>query len=236
MNALVAWPNAGRRILFAITDGGASCASLSSRPGYTDGNMCDDWEYPDTIVSLVKAAKESPTAPINTIIVGVPGADSHGENANVPPYSARLALSAYAAAGSPETIPASCTGKTFTQTNTDPTVSCHFDMTVGNYSAKTLSDAIASIRGQLLGCIYELPTPENGGVVDQGQVNVRVDKGGSPQDLYKRKDGSNPCTSDGCWDYTPDGKVELLGKACEDVKGSSTARVDIVVGCKTLVK
>jgi hypothetical protein len=236
INALKAWPIAGKRILFYITDGGASCASLSSRPGYTDGNGCNDWEHPDTIVTLVKQAHDDAAKSINTIIVGVPGADSHGEDANVPPYSVRLALSAYAAAGSPATIPATCTGKTYTQSNTDPSVACHFDMTTGTYSATTLGDAITSIRGQLLGCTYELPPSQSGGQVDKESVNVRSGSAAAQQDLYRRKDATNACASDGCWDYTPDGKIELLGKACDDVKSKTDAKVEIVVGCKTIVR
>ncbi len=235
LDALEAWNVSGKRILFYITDGGASCASLSSRPGYQDGNGCPDWEHPSTIVDLVKAAHDDPQKPVNTIVVGVPGADGHGENADVPPYSVRLALSAYAAAGSPETIPASCTGKTFTQTPTDPSVACHFDMTTGNYSATALANAITQVRGSLLGCIYELPVPANG-QLDKNQVNVHTETGGKGSDLYKRKDASNPCTADGCWDYTEDGKLVLVGKACEDVKKDPTAKVDIVVGCQTIVK
>jgi len=236
INALKAWPVSGKRILFYITDGGASCASLSSRPGYADGNGCNDWEHPETIVSLVKAAHDDATAPIDTVVVGVPGASSHGEDGNVPPYSVRLALSAYAAAGSPATIPATCTGKTYTQSTQDPAVSCHFDMTTGSYSAATLAAAIASIRGQLLGCTYELPTAAGGGVVDREAVNVSVGNGTASADLYRRKDASNTCAADGCWDYTPDGKIELIGKACQDVKTAADAKVQIVVGCQTVVR
>ncbi len=236
IRALQAWSGTGKRILFYITDGGASCASMSTRPGYPDGNGCNDWEHPESIVSLVKAAHDDGTAPVETIVVGVPGAATHGEDANVPPYSVRLALSAYAAAGSPTTIPASCTGKAYTQTTADPAVACHFDMTTGSYSAKTLTDAIASIRGQLLGCTFELPAPTGGGEVDRDAVNVRSGDAKGTSDLYRRKDKSNGCAADGCWDYTSDGKIELVGKACSDVKTKQDAKVEIVVGCKTLVR
>ena len=236
IGALKAWPVTGKRILFYITDGGASCASLSSRPGYPDGNGCNDWEQPDTIISLVKAAHDDAATSIDTVVVGVPGADSHGQDSNVPPYSVRLALSAYAAAGSPSTIPASCTGKTYTQSTTDPSVACHFDMTTGTYSAATLAAAIASIRGALLGCVFDLPTPDGGARVDRDSVNVRTGNAMATMDLYRRKDASNACATDGCWDYTPDGKLELVGKACADVKSAADAKVEIVVGCKTVVR
>ena len=75
-----------------------------------------------------------------------------------------------------------------------------------------------------------------GGEVDKESVNVRSGNAGGTTDLYRRKDASNACTSDGCWDYTPDGKLELLGKACQDVKSAPDAKVEIVVGCKTVVR
>ena len=171
---------------------------------------------------------------MNTFVVGVPGADSHGESVNVPPYSVRLALSAYAWAGSPETADPACTGKTFTKTNTDPQTACHFDMTRGNYSVQALVDAIAQIRGRLLGCEYELPPAPEGETLDRGRVNVELSGVGAAGPLFKRGKPSDTC--DDCWDYTGDGKIVLLGKACEDVKSSPTAKVQIVVGCSTRVR
>ena len=67
-------------------------------------------------------------------------------------------------------------------------------------------------------------------------VNVDYTVGGPKNDLYKRKSSANDCKTDGCWDYTGDGKVELLGKACDDVKASPNAKVSITVGCDTQVK
>ncbi|HZS40279.1 MAG TPA: hypothetical protein VFF06_25785 [Polyangia bacterium] len=237
IQALQSWPTSGRRILFYITDGGASCASVSSRQGYTDGNGCNDWEYPDSIVTLIKGAHDAATSSVNTIIVGVPGADGQngptGGDPNLPPYHVRLALSSYAYAGSPETVPATCDGKTFSQSGGDPTVACHFDMTT-TYTPQVLSNAIDQIRGALLGCVFELPNPD-GGTVDPGQVNVQYTVGGNTNTLYKRKDMSNSCVNDGCWDYTSDGKVQLIGKACSDVEGASDANVQIVVGCATVI-
>lgn len=232
IEALQAWPQSGRRILFYITDGGASCASVSNREGYQDGNGCADWEHPDSIVDLLGKAHADPKSSVNTIVVGVPGADSHGENQNVPPYSVRLALSAYAYAGSPETVDPACTGKQFTQSNADPATSCHFDMT-SSYSAQALADAIDQIRGKLLGCVFDIPAPADGQTVDLSLVNVTSTTNGASKDLYKRKSPGDACTD--CWDYTSDGKIELLGDACQAVKSTADAKVDIVVGCETRV-
>lgn len=234
ISALQAWPARGKRVALYITDGGASCASVTNRAGYTDGNGCNDWEHPSAIVDLLTRAHGDAQAPVNTFVVGVPGADSHGESVNVPPYSVRLALSAYAWAGSPETADPACTGKTFTKTNTDPQTACHFDMTRGNYSVQALVDAIAQIRGRLLGCEYELPPAPEGETLDRGRVNVELSGVGAAGPLFKRGKPGDTC--DDCWDYTGDGKIVLLGKACEDVKSSPTAKVQIVVGCSTRVR
>jgi hypothetical protein len=227
------YPLMGRRILFYITDGGASCASTSTRPGYTDGNGCPDWEEPPTIINLLTAAHNDATAPVNSVIVGVPGADGQGGNINEPPYHVRLALSAYAWAGSPETCDPACTGQTFTQSGADPSLACHFDMTT-NYTPQVLANAITQIRGALLGCIFDLPTLD-GGMVNMGEVNVQYTANGSTMSLFRRADPGNQCLTSGCWDYTSDGKVELFGKACQDVKTAADAEVQIIVGCDTVI-
>lgn len=239
IGALKLVPNV-KRILFYVTDGGASCTAVSNRSGYLDKNMptaCADWEHPDAIVTMLKNAHDDPTTPVNTFVVGVPGADGDGNttaNPNIPPYHVRNALSAYAYAGSPETVDAACTGKVYAQTGPDPAVSCHFDMSQ-NYSAQRLVDALNLIRGKVLGCIFELPKAD-GGTVDPNKVNVTYTVNGMTIDLKKRSDPNDMCLMDGCWDYTPDGKVELFGKACSDVKGVATAQVKIVVGCSTIIK
>jgi hypothetical protein len=236
ISALKSYPFDGKRILLYITDGGASCTSLSTRTGYTDANGCNDWEHPDELVTLLAKAHADTKAPVSTFVVGVPGADTTGADpATQPPYHVRNALSAYAFAGSPETVDPTCTGKAYTQNGADPQVSCHFDMTQ-QYSAQMLADAINQIRGKVLGCVFELPAPE-AGTLDRGLVNVQVATGGgAPQAIYRRKDTANTCAADGCWDYTADGKLELFGKSCSDVKAAADARVEIVVGCGTVVK
>jgi hypothetical protein len=236
ISILQSWPETGKRILFYITDGGASCASVSTRPGYTDGNKCPDWEYPSSIVSLVQAANADPNKPVNTIFVGVPGADTDGTSVNDPPYHVRLALSAEAWAGSPQTCDPTCNGQTFTQAGGDPSKPCHFDMSV-NYSPTVLAAAINQIRGTLLGCVFDVPRPD-GGTVDPGKVNVEYSTNGTTYtELYKRASASDPCTTGtGCWDYNQSGQVVLIGQACTTVEGAPNADVQIVVGCQTITQ
>ena len=73
-------------------------------------------------------------------------------------------------------------------------------------------------------------------MVDQNDVNVNYSiNGGADTALYRRKDMNNTCANNGCWDYNVDGKVELIGKACDDVKTNMNAKVKIIVGCPTVI-
>jgi hypothetical protein len=258
IGSLQGWPKTGKRILFVVTDGGISCASLSARPAINDGNGCTDWEDPNGIMSLVAAANADATKPVETFILGVPGADDttyDPTGVNYPPYHMRAALSSIAQAGSPANVPAGCNStKPFRPKPADcvytaglpgtnacspvdpnPATSCHFDMSQG-YTAQKVADAISLVRGKVLGCIFDLPQPD-GGTIDPNLVNVDYSINAGPTNaLYKRKDQTNQCTTDGCWDYTVDGKVQLIGKACTDVSSSPVSKVDITVGCDTIVK
>ncbi|MBI5536350.1 MAG: VWA domain-containing protein [Deltaproteobacteria bacterium] len=238
ISALQTWNEDGKRLLLLVTDGTLSCNQFSNRPGFADCNGCDhDWEDPNNIVDLLAKANTDASKPIESFVVGVPGSDSYDQSAcNYPPYHMRLALSAMAYAGSPTNVDPNCTGTTFTQGGGDPGTSCHFDMTQGNFNAQALADIINQIRGKTLGCVYELPVPESG-TVDKTRVNVQYSTGGGPMtDLLKRSDPNDTCTNDGCWDYDANGKVILIGKACDSVKSAVDAKVQIVVGCQTNVK
>jgi len=227
-----------KRAMMIVTDGTLSCTSLSSppRPAFADCNMCDDWEHPQNLINMLQMNNTDPTAPIDSYVVGVPGANTIGIDCNWPPYSMRAALSAMAYAGAPDHAPAGCTGTSFSATGGDPAVSCHFDMTVpGGFSATALADTIAYIRSETLGCIFEMPEPPPGQTIDQGQVNVSYTFDGVNVDLFRRSDPSNPCTTTGCWDYTADQRIELIGQACTDITNAASVQVRIVTGCMTIV-
>ncbi len=241
-NFLKGFQNVKKRILILVTDGGFSCTSVAmpTRPGYTD-TACDDWEVPDTVNTLISGQRNDPNTPVNTFIVGLPGSNSHANEMQgafaVAPYSMLLALSTYAVSGSPDTVDPTCdTTAVFTQGGADPAKPCHIDLSTGPFDATKLADAIGKIRGQALGCVFTLPDPPPGQTIDMGQVNVETTQMGMGSTLPKRASSSDPCTTDGCWDYNGMGQVELIGKACDDVKSSTTTKVDITVGCTTIVK
>jgi hypothetical protein len=239
LDALKSWPVDGKRILLLVSDGSLSCTSLASPPrsSFQDANGCPDWEHPDNFVSLLKSAHDDPQKPILSFVVGVPGADTYDPSgATYPPYRMRAALSAIAYAGAPEFVDPACTGKTFSQGDPDPAVPCHFDMTQGGFSGDALAKVISQVRGKALGCVFEPPESDTGVEIDPDQVNVQYNVGAGPTDILRRKDKTDLCEDDLCWDYNGEGKIELIGKACADVTNAAKAAVSIVAGCKTNYK
>jgi hypothetical protein len=148
-----------------------------------------------------------------------------------------LALSTYAVSGSPDTVDPACDkAAAFTKAGTDPAKPCHIDLSSNAFSADALAKAIGSIRGKALGCTYDLPAPPPGQQIDTTKVNVEVTIAGVTTSLKKRSNPADTCDADGCWDYDMNGKVVLLGKACVDVSAALDAKVDIIVGCQTILK
>jgi hypothetical protein len=198
-------------------------------------------------VQLLYSASSDAQKPVSTFIVGVPGSNTTGTVAPAcqmqgpyayAPYSMRLALSAYAYAGSPTTVPSSCDGTSFNFGGSDPSTPCHYDMTAaGFFDAASFAQVISDIRGAALACTWALPEPPPGETIDPDKVNVVITVDGQEISLKKRSDPTDPCdTGDGCWDYDADGQVVLVGAACEEVSAASAGKVDILVGCATLVK
>ncbi len=235
IQALQGYSINGKRIMVFLSDGGFSCASTSTRGGYSDG-LCPDWEFPSTVIQLLHKAYTDANKPVTTFIIGVPGSDSTGQNQGAyatAPYHMRLALSAYAYAGATNEVPAGCDG-VFSKTGADPTTPCHFDMTTGTFNAQALAGVVDKIRGQALSCTFAVPQPD-GGTVDTSKLNVNITVNGQSRDVLNLPPNSTKtCPADGCWQYTNNNtQIELLGKACDDVKNATTAKVQILVGCKS---
>lgn len=239
-NALKAY-NIEQRMAVLITDGGFSCTSLSARPGYTDGYGCPDWEYPDSVNQLIASARTDAAKPITTFVIGVPGSNSTGakvDGFDTPPYKMRLALSTYAVSGAPDSVDPACDkGAVFTQNGADPAVPCHIDLAGGAaFDADVLAKAISDIRGKALGCVYDLPDPPPGEMIDLMLVNVIVTLNGMVTTVPKRSKPDDTCADAPCWDYNAKGQVEILGKGCADIGGAADAKVEIQVGCNTILK
>jgi Mg-chelatase subunit ChlD len=96
--------------------------------------------------------------------------------------------------------------------------------------------ALQAIRDVKLGCEYSVPTsssPE----LDYANVNVRVTDETGPQ-VVPRADNEAACGSGDGWYYGDQTKTKIVlcPASCERVQGKQEARVELLVGCKTVVK
>lgn len=245
---LAAYTNVSKRLMILITDGGFSCTSVAQTDmsqrqseAIMDANMCPDWESPDAVNAMIKQWHDDPNTPTSTFIIGVPGSDSTGGMQgpyDTAPYHMKLALSTYAVSGSPETIDPSCDSTLmWTQSGADPMKPCHFDLTGSNFNAMALEQAVSQIRGEALGCTYDLPPPPMGQTIDPSLVNVKETTNGMTVTIPKRSSMSDMCAATpGCWDYNAMMQVELIGAACMNVEDMVNVSVDVEVGCKTVLK
>jgi hypothetical protein len=229
------------RAVLLVTDGGGSCASLSSptRPGISDG-MCPDWEYPTTISNLLTQQRNDPTTSTQTFVIGLPGSDSDGQMIGAyttAPYSMLLALSTYAVAGSPATVDPTCDWTTvWAQTAPPPAHPCQLDLSnAAGFNATTLASTIATARERAFGCVYDL-SPPMGQTIDPTRVNVVLTADGTSTVLPRRQSATDTCSVQPCWDYDAQGRVTLIGAACDTLSQASAASVDADVGCPTVLK
>jgi hypothetical protein len=114
----------------------------------------------------------------------------------------------------------------------------------GGVSAQQqLLDALEKIRSGALGCEYILPTPSGDkGVLDPNSVEIEFTPGGNdPPERFKRVDSAEQCGTKTGGFYYDDPKnpkrIILCPASCTDVKeGTSTAKVDVFLGCIKPVK
>ncbi|HEY0706379.1 MAG TPA: VWA domain-containing protein [Polyangia bacterium] len=115
-----------------------------------------------------------------------------------------------------------------------------FVLTASDDLAKSLQDALNTIRGSALSCEFKVP-PGKGDGIDFGKVNVRfTPTSGAREDLpyVRTKAGCDPVR--GGWHYDVDpangGKptsIHVCPASCEKFKQDGSAKVDLVFGCVT---
>jgi hypothetical protein len=105
--------------------------------------------------------------------------------------------------------------------------------------AAALGSALGSISGAALGC--EFAVPQTGVAVSKGSVNVQYRPSKADPVCFKYDDRVCEGAADG-WQFAKksDGssdlsRVVICGKACEQVRADAGARVDVVLGCETIV-
>ena len=157
---------------------------------------------------------------IRTFSIGVPGSEG-----------ARGLLSQIAFAGG------TATSATCDHSGTKDVGDCHFDMTTSQDLAGDLRQVLGTVTGKALTCTFDVPVGPAGIPVDRDKVNVNFTPGGSSP-VAILQDNTAPCDqgADG-WQYADgDTKIILCGPTCAKVKGDLAARIDIVLGCKTIIK
>jgi len=226
-----------RRALLLATDGGFSCAALSSpvRPGYSNGT-CADWEQPDSVNQLITSRRADPTAPVETVVIGLVGSHSAGQMQGsfaTPPYAMALALSTFAVSGSPTSVDPACSKTaTFTMTGAAPAMPCHIDLAGSSTpTATAIADATRLARRRALGCVYDVPTLPNGETFDAAQTRVTLTTDGTARSVRRRTTPTDACATDGCWDVDTAGHVTLLGASCDKFCNSAKATIALAGGC-----
>ena len=166
-------------------------------------------------------AKVAPAGPITTFAVGI-GALTGQADYN-PQFMGALAF----AGGSPNQP---CDPNEAT----DPAKMCHFQITPGGKPVAQLKqefiDTVNKIRTKVLSCEFKLD--KSGGTIDPNKVNV-VYTSGQGQSSVVPENGN-----DG-WTYDDNGnptKVILHGASCDIVKSDPGGKIDIVLGCKTIIR
>lgn len=95
--------------------------------------------------------------------------------------------------------------------------------------------ALAKVRGQALPCELEIPEEVKQGQVAYDKVNVLLTPGGKPTETVAQTTDCN--TSPGWYYDDPQNptKIILCPSVCDGIKSDFTAKVDILLGCQTLV-
>jgi hypothetical protein len=100
---------------------------------------------------------------------------------------------------------------------------------------KEFQDALAKVRGQALPCEFELPEKVQKGEIAFSLVNVALTpSGGALQTLKQTQD----CNTGGDWYYTATTpkKIVLCPSTCAKVKQDYGAKIEIQLGCATVIK
>jgi len=99
--------------------------------------------------------------------------------------------------------------------------------------------ALDALRGSALGCQYAIPVPE-AGMPDFGKVNVQYTPGGGGMPVeFDHYGGAAQCPSNGDGWYYDDNasptQILLCPSTCTKVSGDGTGKLEILLGCDTVV-
>lgn len=119
-----------------------------------------------------------------------------------------------------------------------------FIVTTGSSVATEFQKALDAIRGSALPCEYSIPKNPGGGDPDFGKVNVQHTSGAGAKNVLGYKANLAACAGGAGWYYDKDPatgavptKIILCPNTCDTVKkDTGSGKVEILLGCKTIVK
>jgi hypothetical protein len=178
----------------------------------TDGNPtdCHTDADPDAnnISHVVEAAADGAAGStlVRTFVMGVIDGDKGATPEN---------LSKVAKAGA--------TGRT---ANCEATNECFYALNASTFQ-QDIKQAFAEISLQAFDCTFNLPA--GNALTDPSKTNVEIETPNGKHAISKDTNHQNG------WDYLPNGtQIQLYGQACQDMKSQEKAKVNIVIGCKTV--
>ncbi len=108
--------------------------------------------------------------------------------------------------------------------------------TNASFVEQQFADALATVRGRALPCDFLIPTKVTKGEVNPALVNVQYTKGGTTSAATLPQDPT--CAGPG-WKYDDPAnptRIVLCPSTCAEVRADFKAKVDILLGCRTIVK
>jgi hypothetical protein len=196
----------GNKYVVLVTDGAPTYAL----------NCMGDGQTPADNAPLIQAVADANTMRgIKTFVIGSPGSEP-----------ARGALSQMATQGG--TAPPGCS-------DAGPNY-CHFDMTTAPDLSMALNAAFKAITGSVITCNYTIPPPSNGMTVDPKLVNVTFTSSSGSSTIAKDPDPPGGACNQG-WQYNAAStQIQLCPDTCNLVKADPNAKIEVVLGCTTMVR
>ena len=175
---------------------------------------CTEDNLPVDAEPLLDATDDALDDDLRTFVIGAPGSED-----------TRSVLSAIARKGG--TAPPGCSD--------DGPDYCHFDMTTESDLAGGLTRALEAVAQSLRSCTYPVPEAPDDATLDPTRVNVLFTPHGGKTETIPQAPSSSKCKSG--WQYSSDRKsIELCGSTCEAAKADVGAKVEILLGCKTVTE
>jgi hypothetical protein len=109
----------------------------------------------------------------------------------------------------------------------------------GSMAQTQLLMALSAIRGRSLSCDFPVPAPKPGEKLDPTKVNVTYTPGGGAGTTFGQVTGMSSCGSSNAWYYDDPAnpmRIFLCPGACDLVRADSSAKLEILLGCKTEIE